>query len=230
MRCLAGQADVLANVTFSAGVKFMLADYVSLFGTAEGALLQHWAHKEGWPLLWTLGYPHGTQFPGGGGGGPHRPPPVDREDRRLLDLSHLLNATDSDAAASESAAARGAAWMRQQQGTMTIAHNLSAINASAAAAFATHWRNLSATRQQFNNHSAGPPGSRHNGGGPPLDWRGLWRGLERSLPRAAFLYPLTVASCDDVDMCIGTTSEDGDCACSSTAAAAAAAAAAIDTL
>jgi hypothetical protein len=34
------EADVVANITYAAGVKFLLADFLTLFGTAHGAKLQ----------------------------------------------------------------------------------------------------------------------------------------------------------------------------------------------
>lgn len=43
-----------AEVTFS-DVKFVIADFPSLFGTARGVAVRSWCQKNGWLLLWSLG-------------------------------------------------------------------------------------------------------------------------------------------------------------------------------
>ncbi len=65
------EAELLGTAAFPEGVHFILAGFDSLFGTADGELLQRWCVKWKWPLVWTA--------TGGGwspsshsGGGPQR--------------------------------------------------------------------------------------------------------------------------------------------------------------
>ena len=49
------EADLLGNVAFPAGVKFVLAEFGANFGSDDGRRVQEWALKWGWPLVWALG-------------------------------------------------------------------------------------------------------------------------------------------------------------------------------
>eukprot|EP01052_Picozoa_sp_SAG31_P018249 SAG31_NODE_1286_length_9000_cov_2.244692_4_plen_529_part_00 len=123
------EADVVANITYSNGVKFMLADIVALFGTIDGELLQRWAQSNGWALVWSLGWAESDWgmggFPGGWG--------TDREDRRLLDLSAVLS--------NGTTGARG-----------SIATNISAINATSGRKFKAKWEAVASVRRELTPH------------------------------------------------------------------------------
>ena len=47
------------HVASTPQVKFLIADFSSLFGAAEGSRLQRWAIRYGWPLLWSIGINQG---------------------------------------------------------------------------------------------------------------------------------------------------------------------------
>lgn len=117
------EADVVANITYATGVKFLLADFPTLFGSAHGAQLQAWAAENGWALVWSLGWREGNWgadgFPGGNG--------TDSEDRRLLDLSFLTGNTTAT----------------------TIGANLSALDAAAGRTFMEKWAAVSTVRREL---------------------------------------------------------------------------------
>ena len=49
------EADLLGNVPFPTGVKFLLAEFGANFGSDNGVRVREWAMKWGWPLIWALG-------------------------------------------------------------------------------------------------------------------------------------------------------------------------------
>jgi hypothetical protein len=181
------EADVVANVTYAAGVKFLLADMPAHFGTAAGAELQRWAAKNGWALVWSLGWAADgwgmydffgpVVTPGG-----WKTNPSDREDRRLLDLSYA-----------------GAIGNK-------VAANLTELNNSTPR-FHAKWAAVAAVRRDLTL-----AGKQYPPPAVPRDWMGVWRDMLEDLPAAALVVPLSAASCADGDNCIGVTS-DGDCVC-----------------
>ena len=116
------------------------------------------------------------------------PPPTSREDRRMLDLSHLLQSNASG---------------------VTVARNLSELNASAARNFQAKWSAVVAQRKQL--PPGPPPGP--GAGGSQLNGSEVWSVLEAALPRSVFVYPLSAKACADVDNCVGTVAATGDCVC-----------------
>lgn len=51
------ESNLLGNPRFPEGVRFLIGNFCSLFGTAGGLSLQKFAKKYGWPLLWAQGGP-----------------------------------------------------------------------------------------------------------------------------------------------------------------------------
>ena len=49
------EADLASNPRFPAAVKFIIATVPELFGTPDGAKVQHLCQRWGWPLVWSLG-------------------------------------------------------------------------------------------------------------------------------------------------------------------------------
>lgn len=170
------EADVVATISYAAGVKFLLADMPSLFGSPLGVELQYWAAQLGWGLVWSLGWEEGDwgrTFPGGVG--------TSKEDGRLLDLTAL-------------AAVRNASTNGGGAGS-----NLTALDVQATRTYALKWDAIAAARRE----PAGALG---------LNWTDFWSAFTDDLPAAAFVVPLSAASCADIDRCIGVT-RDGDCMC-----------------
>jgi len=48
------EAVPAATLRFADDVRFVIADFSSLFGAAVGAQLQRWCVRQGWPLAWSL--------------------------------------------------------------------------------------------------------------------------------------------------------------------------------
>jgi len=81
------ETDIIANVRFSQGVKFIVGTFGSLFGTDLGRQLQVWCASRGWALVWAFG-PVGEGWD----------LPPSQMNKRMIDpsLSHLVNSTLSD--------------------------------------------------------------------------------------------------------------------------------------
>lgn len=211
------EADVVANITYAAGVKFMLADFPTLFGTAHGVELQVSRHRivsTELSLRLTL----------------------------LVDsLSNEVTITRGFMFASQSWATKigwALVWsLPYQEGSWgakgfpggvgtdvedqrlldlsfmlannntkrdrpsTIAANLSAIDVNASNIFMEHWAAVYKARGEQ------PPPD-------PTQWGVVFKSIAGSLPGAVSLYPLSATSCADVDNCIGVASGGGgDCVC-----------------
>lgn len=54
------EADVLGNPQLPESIRFVLALFPELFGTAEGVKVQQWCKSQGWTLIWSLGPNFGT--------------------------------------------------------------------------------------------------------------------------------------------------------------------------
>ena len=80
------------------GVRFILGDFPALFGTAKGQQLRRWCTKQGWALVWSMGY-GSRNNPGGN-------PAVVRANLRLLDSTLRVDvATNLSAGVRATAAA-----------------------------------------------------------------------------------------------------------------------------
>jgi hypothetical protein len=159
---------------------------------------QAWAAKTGWALVWSLAYEEShwgaDGFPGGNDG------LTSGEDRRLLDLSFLASNRS------------GGGGNRSS----TIAANLTAIGAAAGDTFMAKWAAVGIARRELEPPKP-PPGHKLPPPPPPppdpLRWAAVFGSIADSLPRGAALYPLSAASCADVDRCIGVADDGGDCVC-----------------
>jgi hypothetical protein len=100
----------------------------------------------------------------------------------------------------------------------TVAANLSAVDAAAGGLFMEKWAAVGAARRELTPPHRNPrPKSRPAPPPPdPLRWGVVFQTIADSLPRGASLYPLSAASCSDVDRCIGVADDGGDCVCYST--------------
>jgi len=61
------EAIILGNPRLPEGVKFLVANFGALFGTASGRRLQQLADHFSWPLVWALGDAAAEKSGGGGG-------------------------------------------------------------------------------------------------------------------------------------------------------------------
>lgn len=52
------EANVIGHLQYPSDVKFIIAKFVDLFGTPDGARLQYWCVSRGWALVWALGAGH----------------------------------------------------------------------------------------------------------------------------------------------------------------------------
>jgi len=60
------EANILGNPRLPEGVKFLVANFGTLFGTVTGKRLQQLADHFSWPLVWALGDAAATKSGGGG--------------------------------------------------------------------------------------------------------------------------------------------------------------------
>jgi len=177
------EAVPAATLRFSSDIRFVIADFSSLFGAAIGAELQRWAARQGWPLTWSLGLNLGPMtkprfWSAGTLQGPFGSEPYPR----LIDPTVAI----------------------------AVSVNVSVTKADSEA-FASAWASAKAVRGSLAdaNRSVSFVNSTFNAS----DWAVRWRSLREHMSGALRVAPLHRASCLELERCFGVAALRDACVC-----------------
>jgi hypothetical protein len=185
------EANIDAAVALPAGIKFLIASFVDLFGTPNGVMVQQWCVQSGFLLVWALGSGVARTF-------------IDFKansttygyNHRAVDpvVSRQLGAVTNFSATP--------ATLEQFQTLWKEVANHRDGEVGSTVSSPRQFRDMATLLS-----AAGPPTPL-----PPLNglnYTKLWAGLPNDLEAE----PLAAARCSDAGRCIGTAVHTGDCIC-----------------
>ena len=184
------EAVPAATLRYPADIRFVVADFSSLFGSAIGAELQRWCVRQGWPFTWSLGLNLGPmtmprfwsvgKLKGAYGTEPYA---------RLLDPTVGVGIGVNASVTSADKQAFASAW---------------AAAASARGPAAADWT-VSFTSSADSLEAAAVTDS--------VDWAARWSALRNQTGRALHLSALRAGACADIERCIGVSAAGDECVC-----------------
>eukprot|EP00035_Acanthoeca_spectabilis_P024730 m.455117 g.455117 ORF g.455117 m.455117 type:complete len:623 (+) comp20808_c0_seq1:85-1953(+) len=184
------EANVDGAIALPKDIKFLVASFAALFGTAEGEQVQQWCSKSGFLLVWSLGTGHvmtSMSFTPGG--------PSFGYNHRAVDpiVATRLNATNNVTVSASTKAQFQEVWnyAATHRGNVTAAHPIRTRREL--------WSSLSVGFAQ------GPPTPSPSN----LNFTALWA----ELPGELAVAPLGARHCADPARCIGTFVSTRDCLC-----------------